>query len=97
MSAPRLKGWVPYRNAAGTMLAFLSVEMPSGLIINGIRLMVGARGVRWLAMPSQKRADGTGWDDFVEFRDKPTRRRFQDPILDVARVEHPEAFEGEPA
>jgi DNA-binding cell septation regulator SpoVG len=92
----KLRRWFPYRNPAGTQLAFLSVELPSGMIVNDIRLMVGAKGRRWLAMPSQKRTDGTGWSDFVEFRDKATRDRFQEPILAVAQREHPEAFRDEP-
>jgi hypothetical protein len=58
------------------------------------------QGRRWLAMPSKQRekADGNGtvWDDILEFRDKPTRERFQDMILEVLRREHPEAFAGEP-
>jgi DNA-binding cell septation regulator SpoVG len=38
------------------MVGFLSVELPSGLIIRNLRLMVGPQGSRWLAMPAQQRA-----------------------------------------
>ena len=47
----------PYRNAAGTIRAFLSAESPSGMIINGLRLMIGSRGSPWIAMPDIKRRE----------------------------------------
>ena len=36
------------------------VELPSGLGIHDIKLMVGPAGRRWLAMPSQKQLDHDG-------------------------------------
>lgn len=96
----KLRKWTAYRNPAGTMLGFLSVELASGIIVNDLKLMVGPKGSRWIAMPAKQRdrGDATGkavWDDYLEFRDKATREKFQDQILAVLRREHPEAFADE--
>jgi DNA-binding cell septation regulator SpoVG len=99
--------WPPHRNPAGTMLGFISAELPSGMIIHGMKLMVGPKGARWIAMPSEKRLDQERrpvigedgkpvYNHFVDFRDKRAREKFRDPILDAIRAEHPEVFEGEP-
>jgi len=53
----RIRNVRPYRNAAGTIRAFLSVEAPSGMIVNGPRLMIGPRGRLWMALPDIKRRD----------------------------------------
>lgn len=93
----KLRRWAPYRNPAGTMLGFLSVELASGLIINDLKLMVGQKGGHWIAMPAKQRERGDGggtvWDDFVEFNSKAARERFQSLVLDLLRREHPEAFD----
>lgn len=98
--------WAPHVNAAKTMLAFLSIELPSGLVLRDLRLMHSPQGRRWIAMPSVKQLDRDGqtkldasgkptWADIVDFRDRRTRDKFQDPILELLRRLHPEAFEGE--
>jgi DNA-binding cell septation regulator SpoVG len=94
----RLLKWSPHVNAARTMLGFCSVQLPSGLIVRDLRLMVGPKGARFLAMPSVKteRNGQASWSDILDFADRRTRDRFQDPILDLLRQLHPEAFEGEP-
>src|SRR5580704_16867458 len=77
----RLVSWKAHRNQAGTMLGFLSAQLPSGIIINDMRLMLGPNGRHWIAMPSIKQLDQTGaprldsngkaiWSDHVEFKDK---------------------------
>jgi hypothetical protein len=45
--------WQAYRSAAGTMLGFLDVMLPSDMIINGCKLMVGANAKHWIALPAQ--------------------------------------------
>jgi hypothetical protein len=45
----KIRRFTPYRNAAGTLLGFLSIEMPSGLILNDAKLMIGPAGKRWVA------------------------------------------------
>jgi hypothetical protein len=103
---PRIVRWQPYVNPARTMLGFLSAAMPSGMIVNNMKLMVGAKGKPWLAMPSIKRLDRDGnpvlddrgkpiWDDVVEFADSDARARFQEQVLAALRASHPEAFAGE--
>jgi DNA-binding cell septation regulator SpoVG len=95
----RILRWAPYRNPSGTQIGFLDAELPSGMIVHGLRLMVGPKGGRWLAMPSEKRLDPNGkaiWSDIVAFRDRETRDRFQDAVLALLRAAHPELFVGEP-
>ena len=95
--APRILSWRPWRNEAGTVLGFISAEMPSGMIINGLKLMVGPKGTPWVATPATKReaADGgkPAWDPIIEFIDRPTRDRFGAAILAALRAQHPDAFD----
>jgi len=56
----KIRSWRPYRNPAGTMLGFVSAQLPWGMIINDMKLMIGPKGRRWLAMPSQKQLDRDG-------------------------------------
>src|SRR5262245_3947920 len=57
---PKILKWIEHRNAAGTVLGYLSVELPSGLIINDLKLMVGPKGKRWVSMPSVMQTDKEG-------------------------------------
>jgi DNA-binding cell septation regulator SpoVG len=82
-----------YRNPAGTMLAFFSAELPSGLLVHQLKLMVGPRGRRFVGMPDNKRRDQ---DDRL-VRDRDARDRFAALILAALRVERPELFVGEPS
>ena len=88
---------------AGSMLAFLSIELPSGMIVNDLKLMIGPAGKPWLAMPSQKQVDRDGsprldangkqvWSQFVEFASRSAADRFRHLVLDALRLEHPEAL-----
>jgi hypothetical protein len=85
------------------MLAFLSIELASGMIVNGLRLMTGTRGP-WIAMPSQKQLDRDGkprldangkplFNQIIEFRDRKTSDRFNRTVLDLVRAAHPQALE----
>jgi DNA-binding cell septation regulator SpoVG len=98
--------FTPYRNAAGTMAGFLSVGLPSGLVVHGLKLMVGPRGVRWIAPPDIKRRDqddrlvlGEGgkpvYDPVIEFRDRNSRDRFNEIVIEALGQAHPKAFDGE--
>jgi hypothetical protein len=98
----------PFRNPAKTMLAFLTIELPSGLVLNDCKLMNGPKGRRWIALPAAKQLDPDGkpriddrgkpiWNQFVEFRDRATRERFEERVLSRLRRQHPELFEGEGA
>ena len=90
----------------GSMLAFLSVELPSGMIVNDLKLMIGPTGKPWLAMPSQKQVDRDGnprldangkqtYTQFVEFASRSAADRFRHLVLAALRLEHPEALGGE--
>jgi hypothetical protein len=103
-AAAKIRRWQQYRNAAGTMLGYLSAEMPSGMIINDLKLMRGPEGKFWIAMPAVKqvgkdskpRLDASGkavWTQFVEFSNSVARQQFSNLILDALRERHPEAFE----
>jgi hypothetical protein len=98
---PRLKDCTPHRS--GLMRAFLSIELASGMIVNGLRLMTGTRGP-WIAMPSQKQLDRDGnprldasgkplFNQIIEFRDRATADRFNAMVIDLIRAAHPEALE----
>src|SRR5262249_34065685 len=45
---------------AGTMLGYLDVELPSGLIINGCKLMIGPAGKFWISPPAIQLANADG-------------------------------------
>ena len=100
VSGPSVKRWKAHRNPAGTMLGFFSVELSSGLIVNGFRLMIGPKGKRWIAPPSVRRAelvDGKAvWDDTVEYRTAGIRDKFNRLVIDLLRRQLPECFAGEP-
>jgi DNA-binding cell septation regulator SpoVG len=99
----KIRRWLPYRNAAGTMLGFLSIELPSGLVINDAKLMMGPAGKHWIAMPANKQVDKDGepkldakgkqiWLPVVEIPDRNARERFNALILDALRRQHPDVL-----
>jgi DNA-binding cell septation regulator SpoVG len=107
-STIKISKWTPFRNPAGTMLGFLSVELPSGMIVNDLKLMVGQKGRRWIALPSVKQLDKEGqprldingkatWSAIVDFRNREIREKFQDQILTAMRHQYPELFASEGA
>jgi DNA-binding cell septation regulator SpoVG len=100
----KIRRWQPYRNAAGTLLGYLDVELPSGMVINGCKLMIGSSGKRWVAMPSERHLDRDGkprlspdgkplWSPIVEFVDKATRDSFCAQTLAALQRDHPNAFD----
>lgn len=103
-SRVQIRKFTPFRNDAGTVLGFLDAEMPSGMIINGMKLMGGPKGGFWIALPAVKRLnpDGTErlnakgkvvWDPIVEFANCETADKFRDLVLDALREQRPQAFE----
>jgi hypothetical protein len=99
----RIRRWRPYRNSAGTLCGYLDVQLPSGMIVNGCKLMVGPAGKFWIATPSEKAANKDGlptlgpngkqvWAQTVEFVDRAAADRFRDLVLDALRRTHPEAL-----
>jgi hypothetical protein len=103
----KIRKFTPYRNAAGTVLGYLDVQLASGMIINGCRLMVGPAGRHWIAPPSQQQTNKDGcprldpngkpiWSQIIEFVDNKTRDRFGELILGALRRDYPDAFGDEP-
>jgi hypothetical protein len=101
----KIRRWQPYQNPAGTLCGFADIELPSGMIINGCKLMVGPRGKYWIALPAIKQLDAHGnplldannkprWAAVVEFRDRAAANRFRDLVLEALRRQHPTAFDG---
>ena len=85
---------------AGSTMAFLDLELPSGMILQDLRLMRGPSGP-WVAMSSTKQLDRDGnpvldpngkpkWRNHIDFRDRATRDRFSAAVLDAIRREHPD-------
>jgi hypothetical protein len=102
----KIRKFTPWTNQARTVLGFLSIELPSGMILNDCKVMVGPNGTRWIALPAVKQTDAQGnprtdangrpvWNHYVEFRDRATRERFQAPVIEVLRQTHPQLFDGE--
>ena len=52
--------WREQRNAAGTMLGFVDVELPSGMQLYGCKLMVSTNRNLWIALPSSVRRSDAG-------------------------------------
>jgi DNA-binding cell septation regulator SpoVG len=121
MSAPRAAGFglkppprgakilrlTPYRNAAGTMAGFISAGLPSGMVVHGLKLMVGPQGKFWIATPDQKRRDQDDqvvldargkaiWDAVIEFRDRNSRDKFNETDLEALRRDIPRSSTGRP-
>lgn len=75
-----VKSWRPH--AKNTLLGFVSLITPSGLVINDCCLHQ-KNGSRWFAMPA-KSYDKNGtvtWVPMVEFADKEVKERFQSEAL----------------
>jgi hypothetical protein len=93
----RILSWRPWRNDAGTVLGFISAELPSGMIVNGLKLMVGPKGKPWVACPATKREVPDGgkpvWDPTIEFASREVRDRFGAVILTALRAYDPHAFD----
>jgi hypothetical protein len=98
----KIRRWQPHRNPAGTVLGYLDVQLPSGMIVNGCKLMVGPAGKHWIAPPSQQQTNKDGspkldpngkpiWSQTVEFVDRAASDRFRDLVLDALRRDYPEA------
>jgi hypothetical protein len=89
---------VRFTNPAGTILAFVDLETPSGIRVLDAKLMRGPQGTRFLGMPGAKSGSENRkavWRDAVTFRNKTVRERFQRQFLSLLRRSHPELFTGE--
>jgi hypothetical protein len=96
-----LKKWTERRS--GALCGFAEVELASGLIISGLRIMRGERGL-WVAMPAQKQADADGnprldangkalYEQIIAFRDRKTSDRFGAMVIALVSAAHPGSLE----
>ena len=68
-----------------TLRAFISVELPSGIVISNLTYHKKGDS-RWVSMPAQsfqKQDHSTGWKPIVDFNSKEARDRFQRAALDA--------------
>jgi hypothetical protein len=67
----------------GALVAFLTIETPSGLVIRDCRLF-HKNSKRWIGLPSRQytKSDGTtAYAQIVDFASKEVNARFQDEAL----------------
>jgi hypothetical protein len=83
-SAFRVRSWSPF--SKNTLIGFLSLEMPSGLVINDVCLH-SKNGSKWVSLPArQYELNGEKrWTPYVEFNDRECRESFQQ--LAIAAVD----------
>jgi hypothetical protein len=104
----QIRRWQPCRIQAGTQLTFLDIELPSGMIINGCKLMIGPNGKRWIAMPAERQVDRDShprldvngkqlWSPIVQFVNREAADRVCNLILDALQRQHSGAIDGNAA
>ena len=92
--------WKPLRK--GALVGFVSVSMPSGLVIHEISVLE-TNGRFWASPPSKPMIDRHGVamiDDngkrrfapIIEFADRDTRARWSDAVIAALRTAEPEAL-----
>jgi len=68
----------------GSLRAFFSVTLPSGMILHKCKLFSKPEGNRWIGLPSERFTDKngqTGYADIVEFTSREACDRFRDEVL----------------
>jgi hypothetical protein len=79
----RITLFKPYQK--NTLMGFIDIEAPSGLIIHGCTLHQ-KNGSRWVGLPSKqfKKDDGSsGWTPVIEFATRDAADRFRDAVLEA--------------
>ncbi len=100
MSAVQIRDWRPLRK--GSLLGFAKVELPSGMVLADVTILVGDRGP-WASPPSKplidrdgmviKDANGkTRYSPVVEFTSKDIREKFSAAVIESLRAAHPGVF-----
>lgn len=68
----------------GSLRAFFSIVLPSGLTIHNCKLFAKAEGNRWVGLPSEKFTDRNGVESYrpiVEFNSREACDGFRDAVL----------------
>lgn len=93
----RLISWKPI--VRGALRGFATVELPIGLRIIDIPVMIGSNGP-WATLPSKPELDSEGhrkldingkptWAPVLEWRTRELRERFADAVVALVRQAHP--------
>jgi hypothetical protein len=96
----RVVDWRPLRK--NSLLGFVKIEMPSGMIIADVTLLTSERGP-WASPPSKPMIDRAGavlkdergkvrYSPIIEFTSKEVRDRFSNGVIEAMRAAHPEVF-----
>ena len=100
MSTIQIRDWRPLRK--GSLVGFVKVELPSGMILNDVTVLSGDRGA-WASPPSKPMIDRDGiamkdangklkYSPVIEFASKEVRERFSNAVVEALRAKHPEAL-----
>jgi hypothetical protein len=75
-----VREWKPFER--NTLRGFLSIELPSGLILHGCTLHEKT-GSRWVGLPAREyQKDGERiWSPLIEFSTREVRQAFQEQAL----------------
>lgn len=87
----KLLKWTP--RAAGKMIGFADCQV-GGLMLYGVRLMDGPRGM-WAALPTKEyvAVDGVKkYQPVVEWETRDQADRFSSGLIAAIRAEHPDAL-----
>jgi hypothetical protein len=89
----------------GPLRGLSTVELPIGLKIHDVPVLVGARSAAWAGLPAKPQLDKKGrqkvdtaikglYSPVEEWRDRSLRHRFSAAVLELVLEEHPDAFDG---
>jgi hypothetical protein len=90
--------------AKGALRGFARVELPSGLRISDVPLLVGKRGP-FTTLPAKpvldaerrQKCDANGKPTYaavLEWRDRDLANRFSDAVVELVRREYPDSLDG---
>jgi DNA-binding cell septation regulator SpoVG len=85
-----------------SLRGFVKIEMPSGMILSDVAVMVGERG-SWASPPAKPMIGRDGaplkdsagkarYSPIVEFVSKDVRDRFSAAVIEALRAAHPDAL-----
>jgi hypothetical protein len=96
----RLVGWRPLTK--GSLRGFASIELPIGLKIFDVPVLVGKNGP-WASLPSKPQIDREGrqktgadgkaaFSPVLEWRDRDLANRFSEAVVALVLAQHPDAL-----
>ena len=96
----RLIEWKPL--VKGQLRGFVSVELPIGLTIREMPVLVGNKGP-WVSLPGKPQIDGggqvrrdekgkTAYVAMLQWRNKDLSDRFSRAVVDLLLIQHPRAL-----